>query len=136
MAIKSKKVKLGVRERRKLRVRKKIVGSDQRPRICVFRSSKYTYVQVISDQSQRTLLSASTRESAVIAAIKSRSDDKAAKAASSSKSIAAAHALGQIIAQRVQEKGLDQVVFDRNGFLYCGRVKAVADGIRDGGVVI
>lgn len=136
MAIKAKKVKLGVRERRKLRVRKKVVGSDERPRICVYRSSKYTYAQVISDQSQCTLLSASTCEQEVLESVKSLPVEQTKGAALSSKSVVAARALGLVLAKRAQEKGITKLVFDRNGFLFCGRVKGVAEGVRAGGIVI
>ncbi len=135
MAIKAKNVKMGVRERRRFRVRKKIVGSDQRPRICVFRSSKYTYVQVISDQSGCTLLSASTRDDDVMECIKQLPAEQTKDAVVSRKSVAAARALGMVLAKRAQEKGITRLVFDRNGFLYCGRIKGVAEGVRAGGIV-
>lgn len=135
MAIKAKNVKMGVRERRKFRVRKKITGSNDRPRICVFKSSKYTYAQVISDESGRTLLSASTRDDDVMECLKQLPADQTKDAVTSQKSVLAARALGMVLAKRAQEQGITKLVFDRNGFLYCGRIRGVADGVRAGGIV-
>lgn len=104
---------------RRSRVRKSVRGSNDRPRLSVFKSIKYTYAQVISDESGKVLASASSRE---IEGLKSKSSVEAAKA------------LGAEIAKRAKEKSIAQVVFDRNGYLYHGRVAAVADGAREGGL--
>jgi large subunit ribosomal protein L18 len=111
-------------EKRKLRqnrVRRKAVGNDLRPRLSVFRSLHHIYVQVISDQSGRTLAAAST-ESAELRELKSK------------RNLAAAKAVGKAIAERCLQSGISSVVFDRNGFLYHGRVKALADAAREAGL--
>jgi large subunit ribosomal protein L18 len=108
------------RRRRHLRVRKKVSGTSERPRLVVFRSSKHMYAQVVDDTKGVTLLGASDRTDGVKA-------DKAGKTAKS-------FALGQHIAEQAKAKGITRVVFDRAGYLYHGRVKAVADGARKGGL--
>jgi large subunit ribosomal protein L18 len=108
-------------KRRHRRVRKKIMGTAQRPRLAVFRSSKHVYVQAIDDISGRTLAAASTVEA---------EQRKGATA-----NVDAARGVGRLIAQRVKETGIETVVFDRGGFTYHGRVAAVADGAREGGLV-
>lgn len=110
------------RLRRKARVRKKVVGTDQRPRICVFRSSKHIYAQVISDEQGKTLAAVSTLSGEL-----GESEKK-------HKGVALAKLVGLALAKVCQEKNIKDVVFDRNGFLYHGRVKAVADGAREGGL--
>lgn len=110
------------RLRRKTRVRRKIVGSDERPRLCVFRSNKHIYVQVISDAQGRTLASVSTLAGDL------------AKVNEASKGVEVAKRLGLALAKLCKEKNINRVVFDRNGFLFHGRVKAVADGAREGGL--
>ena len=110
------------RTRRKERVRKNVKGSDLRPRVCVFRSNKHIYAQVISDEKGATLVSASS-----LAAAKGDS-------ATEGKGIAAAKRVGLALAQKCKEKNITHVVFDRNGFLFHGQVKALADGAREGGV--
>ena len=112
-------------EKRKLRqgrVRRKVRGTDERPRLSVFRSLHHIYVQVISDESGRTLASASTAIKEVGAELPSRSG------------LGAAKAVGQTIASRCRERGIGEVVFDRNGFLYHGRVKALAEAAREAGL--
>jgi large subunit ribosomal protein L18 len=106
------------RTRRQTRVRRRLQGTDQRPRLCVFRSNKHMYAQIISDESGRTLVAAST----VVF------EDKATG------NKGAARKVGERIAQLCQERNITQVVFDRNGFLYHGRVKEVADGARAAGL--
>jgi large subunit ribosomal protein L18 len=113
------------RERIKYRIRKRVSGSEARPRLTVFRSVAHMYVQVVDDMSGRTIASASTVEPAVKGALP--------KAASGG-NIAGAKAIGKTIAERLIEKGVTRVVFDRNGFLYHGRVKAVADAAREAGL--
>jgi large subunit ribosomal protein L18 len=112
-------------EKRKLRqgrVRRKAIGNDERPRLSVFRSLHHIYVQVISDQSGRTLAAASTANANVSEGLKSKRNLEAAKA------------VGKAIAARCLESGIQSVVFDRNGFLYHGRVKALADAAREAGL--
>ncbi|MBM2805675.1 MAG: ribosomal protein [Deltaproteobacteria bacterium] len=110
------------RRRRQERVRKKVLGSDARPRICVFRSNKHIYAQVISDHQGKTLAAASTLSGAQ------------AEAAKQTKAVETAKQVGLALAKACKEKNITKVVFDRNGFLFHGRVKAVADGAREGGL--
>jgi large subunit ribosomal protein L18 len=113
------------RERIKFRIRRRVTGTEQRPRLTVFRSLTHMYVQVVDDMTGRTLASASTVEPAVKGALPK-------KAAGGN--IEGAKAVGKTIAARLIEKGVRRVVFDRNGFLYHGRVKAVADAAREAGL--
>jgi large subunit ribosomal protein L18 len=108
---------------RKMRVRKKLrrVASD-RPRLSVFRSSKNIYAQVIDDVSGRTLAAASSIDPELLKSMPKGSDVKAAQE------------VGKLIAQRAIKAGVEQVIFDRGGYLYHGRVKALADGAREGGL--
>ena|SRR6185503_10785207 len=108
------------RRRRHLRVRKKVVGTPQRPRLVVFRSSKHIYAQVVDDAKGVTIFGASDRTEGV-------KPDKAGKTAKS-------FALGRHIAEQAKAKGITKVVFDRGGYQFHGRVKAVADGARKGGL--
>jgi large subunit ribosomal protein L18 len=110
------------RIRRQERVRKNVKGSDARPRVCVFRSNKYIYAQVISDERGATLASASSLSAGEVDAAKAR------------KGVEAAKRVGLALAQKCKEKNITQVVFDRNGFLFHGQIKAVADGAREGGL--
>jgi large subunit ribosomal protein L18 len=110
------------RLKRKKRIRKKVVGTQQRPRLCVFRSAKHIYAQVIDDTQGKTLAAASSLEKAV----KESSDINNKKSA--------ANMVGKLVAERALEKGVKTIVFDRNGFLYHGRVKAVSDGAREIGL--
>jgi large subunit ribosomal protein L18 len=110
------------RLRRQVRVRKKVIGTDSRPRICVFRSNKHIYAQVISDQQGKTLATVSTLS------------DQLADAGKNSKGVALAKLVGLSLAKVCKEKNIVDVVFDRNGFIYHGRIKAVADGAREGGL--
>lgn len=109
------------RKRRKVRIRKKISGCVERPRLVVYRSNLHIYAQVIDDKTGNTLVSASTLALS-----------KAGAKAGSNK--AGADLVGKEIARMALEKQISQVVFDRNGYLYHGRVKAVADGAREGGL--
>jgi large subunit ribosomal protein L18 len=113
------------RQRIKYRIRKRVAGSEQRPRLTIFRSVAHMYVQVVDDMTGRTIASASTVEPTVKGAL--------AKAATGG-NIEGAKAVGKTIAERLIEKGVKRVVFDRNGFLYHGRVKAVADAAREAGL--
>jgi len=116
-----KKESLTARQRRQRRVRRKVVGSAERPRLCVFRSARHIYVQAIDDASGATIATASTL-------------DKDYKSPEKKGKIAQAAAVGELIAKRLQAKKLKQVIFDRNGFLYHGRVKAVAEAARKAGL--
>jgi large subunit ribosomal protein L18 len=133
MATQGKKIAKTSRHKRKLRIRQRVAGTADRPRLSVFRSGKHTYAQVISDVDSKTIASASTLDEQVKAAIatlvKEAKDSK-----SSTKSVCAARAVGLVLAERAKAAQVAQVVFDRNGFLYAGRVKALADGAREGGL--
>lgn len=113
-----------MRLKRKRRIRKKISGTPDCPRLSVFRSARHIYAQVIDDVSGVTLAAASTVEKAV----KDQSDLAGKKKAE------VAGFVGKLVGQRAQEKGVSQVVFDRGGFLYHGRVKAVSEGAREAGL--
>lgn len=106
------------RNRIKRRVRAKVYGTPERPRLCVFRSNKYIYTQLIDDNAGKTLLTASYKD--LDGSIDNKTD--------MSKKV------GVKIAEKALGKGIENVVFDRNGYLYHGRVKAVADGAREGGL--
>jgi len=113
------------RERRRKRVRGKIHGTSERLRLCVFRSSAHIYAQIIDDDRGHTLVAASTLDKALGESAAEESDNaKMAKATQ----------VGKLLAQRAKEQGLAKVVFDRAGYLYHGRVKALADGARAGGL--
>ena len=113
------------RTRIKFRIRKRVRGTEERPRLSVFRSVSHTYVQVIDDMNGTTIASASTVEPALKGAL---------PAEAKGGNIAGAKAIGKAIAERLIEKGVKRVVFDRNGFLYHGRVKAIADAAREAGL--
>ena len=110
------------RIRRHARLRKKIVGTEARPRLVVNRSSRHVFVQVIDDSKGFTLASASTME----ADLRSFEGDKTAKA----------RRVGELVAERAKSAGIDAVVFDRGGSKYAGRVAAIADGAREGGLTL
>jgi len=112
--------KSAARARRQIRVRKKVFGATQRPRLVVTRSSRHISAQVIDDTQRRTLASASTMEGALRAA----SGDKSEKAKQ----------VGGLIAERAKAAGIEKVVFDRAGYSYHGRIAALADGAREGGL--
>jgi large subunit ribosomal protein L18 len=108
------------RARRHLRVRKKVTGTTERPRLVVTRSARHMVVQVVDDSRGVTIASASTME----AGLRAAGDDKTAKA----------RKVGQLVAERAQKAGVEAVVFDRGGNKYHGRVAAVADGAREAGL--
>lgn len=118
----AKKSRNQARLRRHLRVRKKIFGSPERPRMNVFRSSNQIYVQIIDDFQGHTLASASTIDAELVASMKGLSNLEQAKK------------VGAAIAERAKQAGIDSVVFDRGGYKYIGRVKALADAAREGGL--
>ncbi|OEU61548.1 MAG: 50S ribosomal protein L18 [Desulfobacterales bacterium S5133MH16] len=115
-------LKKKARLKRKKRIRKHLVGTQQRPRLNVFRSSKHIYAQVIDDKDGHTLVAASSLEKIV----KEQPGFKS--------KVAAADFVGKLIGERAIKKGLKKVVFDRGGFLFHGRVKAVSDGAREAGL--
>jgi len=104
-------------------VRKRIRGTDARPRLTVFRSLRHIYAQLVSDESGRTLAAASTLSSEVRDSLGDHPKNKAA-----------ARKVGELIARKAKEAGIQQVVFDRNGFLYHGRVQSLAEGARESGL--
>jgi len=116
----TKKTRSEARLIRKTRVRKQIKGTGEKPRLCVYRSLKFTYVQLISDETGTVVLSCDSKQTIV--------GEKSAK------SVESAKALGMKVAELAKGKNIENVVFDRNGYLYHGRVKAVADGAREGGL--
>ena len=151
------------RVRRHLRVRKRLTGTTARPRLCVFRSANQIYAQIVDDSQGRTLVSASSRDAdlakvkAALSASAAKSDakgdakgeaasDAEAEGASASATETAYHGIeanrrvqiafkvGALLAQRAQAAGVKQVVFDRGGYIYHGRVAALADGARAGGL--
>lgn len=111
------------RQRVKLRIRKKLKGTPERPRISVFRSNKHIYAQIIDDIAGRTLVAASTKS-------KELSDKLIGL-----KKVQQAELVGQLLAQKALEANIQKVVFDRSGYKYHGRVKALAEGARKGGLI-
>ncbi len=112
-AIKSQK-----RDRRHARVRAKVLGTVERPRLSIFRSNKFIYAQIIDDEAGKTLVAASDME------LKGKKKGK----------IESSKTIGTELAKKAKEKNITKVVFDRGGYLYAGRVKAVAEGAREGGL--
>jgi large subunit ribosomal protein L18 len=110
------------RERRKFRIRRKISGTPERPRLTVFRSAKHIYAQVVDDAAGSTLAHASTLSKDVRTGIGEATKTDAAKQ------------VGKAIAKALLAKGVDKVVFDRNGYLYHGRIRALADAAREAGL--
>ena len=111
------------RSKRKNRVRSRVVGTSERPRLNVFRSLKHIYAQAIEDSTGKTLASASTLSSELKESVRSPGNVEAAKK------------VGELIAKRCLEKGIQKVVFDRSGYLYHGRIKALADAARASGLI-
>ena len=120
MIVKRAKGKVAARGRRHLRVRKRLSGTAERPRLVVSRSTRHVFVQVVDDTQGRTLASASTLE----ADLRALDGDKTAKA----------KRVGELVAARAVQAGIASVVFDRGGNKYAGRVAAIADGAREGGL--
>lgn len=108
------------RQRIKYRIRKTVKGSNDSPRLCVFRSNAEIYAQLIDDKAGKTILSAGSNDKAVASAKVSKSEQ--------------AKLVGKLIAEKAMSSGISEVKFDRNGFLYHGRVKSLADGAREGGL--
>jgi large subunit ribosomal protein L18 len=111
------------RERAHERLRQRVVGTPQRPRLAVHKSLKYVYAQVIDDTTGRTLAQANSQETAVKSEIKAGAASKAA-----------ARRVGELIAERAKSQGVEHVVFDRGGYVYHGKVKEIADGARAKGL--
>ncbi len=112
-----------IRIKRKKRVRGKVLGTETKPRLSVFRSATHIYVQAIADDAGKTLAEASTLSKELAETLKGL------------KKMEAARTVGKLVAKRLQDAGIKNCVFDRGWFLYHGRVKALADGAREGGLV-
>ncbi|MCC6166785.1 MAG: 50S ribosomal protein L18 [Caldilineaceae bacterium] len=119
----AKESRLESRRRRHARVRRKVSGTAERPRLNVFRSLRHIYAQVIDDSTGQTLVSASTLDKDLRDAMGELAVQEQAKA------------VGKAVAERARAKGIEQVVFDRGGYPYHGRIKALAEGSREGGLV-
>ena len=111
-----------VREEKHRRMRRQIIGTPERPRMAVFRSNNHMYVQIIDDVAKTTLVSASTLQKDVKEKLEKTND------------VAAAAYLGTVIAKKAQEAGIKSVVFDRGGFIYQGKIQALADAAREAGL--
>jgi large subunit ribosomal protein L18 len=120
------KTKEDRRDRIKHRIRKRVTGTPERPRLSVFRSLSHVYVQVIDDRTGQTIASASSVEPAIKSEFGTGGQQGGNRVG--------AEAIGRTIAARLKEKGITRVVFDRNGFLYHGRIKAIADAARQAGL--
>jgi large subunit ribosomal protein L18 len=118
----TKKTRAEARLKRHIRVRKNVSGTMERPRICVFRSLAEIYAQVIDDEAGRTLVSASTVDHELREKVKGLKKTEQARL------------VGELVGKRALDKGIKQVIFDRGGFRYIGRVKALADGARKAGL--
>lgn len=110
------------REKRHLRIRSKISGTTERPRLCIYRSLENMFAQIIDDTTGNTLVSASTIDKQIRAEIENGSN------------VAAAKIIGKKVAERAIEKGIKSVVFDRSGYIYMGRVQALAEAAREAGL--
>ena len=114
--------KTDTRIKRKKSIRKRVAGDNERPRLSVFRSAQHIYAQVIDDNERKTLAAASTLDSKIKETVTGHKKKDRAKQ------------VGKAIAEICLSKGIDKVVFDRNGFIYHGRISALADGAREGGL--
>ena len=114
-----------VRRRVHTRIRKRLQGDDERPRLNVYRSLNHIYAQIIDDSQGKTIASASTTRG---------KDGKGTKSKKIGGNVASAKEVGKLIAQRAQEKGVKKVVFDRGGYIYHGRIKALAEAAREAGL--
>ncbi len=117
----SKKTKREAWELRKGRIRKRITGNTERPRLSVYRGIKNIYTQIIDDTSGRTIVAASTLSEEIRGSVKGSNVDAARK-------------VGELLARKAKEKGIEAVVFDRSGYRYHGRIKALAEAAREGGL--
>ena len=118
----NKESRSAIRVKKHMRVRNRLAGTTERPRLAVFRSNNHMYAQIIDDTVGNTLVAASTVEKAVKAELEHTND------------VAAASYLGTVIAKRAIEKGITTVVFDRGGFIYQGKIKALAEAAREAGL--
>ena len=119
----SKKSRAEMREKKHMRIRNRFSGTAERPRLAVFRSNNHMYAQIINDTVGNTLVSASTLEKEIKAELNKTND------------VEAAAYLGKVIAKRAMDKGISEVVFDRGGFLYHGKIEALAEAAREAGLV-
>ena len=119
----SKKARNEIREKKHRRLRNRFSGTAERPRLAVFRSNNHMYAQIIDDTVGNTLVSASTLEKEIKAELNKTND------------VEAAAYLGKVIAKRAKDKGISEVVFDRGGFLYHGKIEALAEAAREAGLV-
>jgi len=110
------------RKKRHYRLRRRLSGAPDRPRLAVFRSNKHIYAQIIDDTAMRTLAAASTMEKQIVSGLKNTSNREAASA------------VGKAVAQKAIDKGINSVVFDRAGYIYHGRVQALAEAAREAGL--
>jgi large subunit ribosomal protein L18 len=120
--MKRAEVRVESRRRVRVRIREKVKGSGERPRLAIFKSGKHIYAQVIDDANGRTLAHASSL------------DADLKKSAKSGANVATAERVGELVAARAKEKGVAKVVFDRGGYIYHGKVRALADAARKGGL--
>lgn len=118
----SKKSRTLIREKKHMKLRNRFSGTAERPRLAVYRSNMHIYAQIIDDDAQKTLVAASTVEKAVKAELEKTND------------VAAAAYVGKVVAQKALEAGIKEVVFDRGGYVYHGKVKALADAAREAGL--
>ena len=118
----SKESRFEIRRKKHMRIRNRFAGTTERPRLAVFRSNMHMYAQIIDDSTATTLVAASTLEKAAKAELEKTND------------VAAATYLGKLIAEKALAKGISEVVFDRGGFIYQGKIKALADAAREAGL--
>lgn len=119
----NKESRSAIRVKKHMRVRNRLAGTTERPRLAVFRSNNHMYAQIIDDTVGNTLVSASTLEKEIKAELNKTND------------VEAAAYLGKVIAKRAMDKGISEVVFDRGGFLYHGKIEALAEAAREAGLV-
>lgn len=117
-----KKSRAEIRQKKHIRLRFHLAGTAEKPRLSVFRSNKHMYAQIIDDNAGNTLVSASTLDKDVVNGLDNTDNTEAAKA------------LGAALAKKALDKGIDTVVFDRGGFIYAGKIKALADSAREAGL--
>lgn len=118
----TKSPKKETRLKRHMRIRRRMIGSTERPRLCVYRSNKHIYAQIVDDSKAHTLVAASSLDDELTESVKKTWDKSSAEA------------VGQLLAKRAINKGINTVVFDRGGYIYHGRVAAVADAARQAGL--
>ncbi len=118
----NKRSRTQIREKKHMKIRNRFKGTAERPRLAVYRSNMHMYAQVIDDNAHKTIVSASTVQKDVRSQIEKTND------------VAAAAYLGKVIAERAKEQGITEVVFDRGGYIYHGKVKALADAAREAGL--